>query len=351
MSPAEAIIRDDCMRVLAGRVEQLAPLRGGALLVTGGTGFMGTWLAEMIACLNDQHRFGTRLRLLSSHASAFRGRVPHLAARPDVELIEQNVLNVVELPDDTTWIIHAAGDPDNRHHMTDPLGTFRTLVHGTDRLLLAATRLGNIRKILHVSSGLVYGSQPQDQALLPEGYAGGLDCTVPSHAYAEGKRAAETVCAAFRTQARLPIVTARPFAFIGPYQPLDRAWAANSFFRDGRAGGLIRIQGDGESVRSYMYPADMALWLLCMLVQATPGSVFNLGSPEGISLNDLAHRIAASFPHPVRIVTRMLGAQAPAATRLVPDVSQARQALGLSVLTDLEKAIRQALQWYASVDY
>ena len=214
---------------------------------------------------------------------------------------------------------------------------------GTDALLGAALRLPNLHKILHVSSGLVYGSQPAEIPAISEKFVGGLDCAAPSQAYAEGKRAAEALCAAYRTQFRLPIVTVRPFAFLGPYQLLDRPWAANAFIGDALRGGPIRIQGDGQSVRSYMYPADMALWMLTILARGAAGTVYNLGSPQGITLMELAERIVALLPEPVKIVTRMLGLNAPRPTRLVPDISLARETLGLEIATDLDTAVRLAL--------
>lgn len=343
------MIVDDCCRVLGEQPGGLDALREGVLLVTGGTGFMGTWLAEMVACLNDRHRFDLRLLLLSDRASPPTPRAPHLARRKDVEFIHQDVLDIVELRDDVNWIIHAAADPDSRTHATDPLGTLRVIIRGTDAVLQAAARLGSLHKILHVSSGLVYGQQPLELPALPEDFVGRLDCSTPSQAYAEGKRAAEMVCAAYRTQMRLPIVTVRPFAFLGPYQMLDRPWAANSFIRDSLRGGPIRIQGDGQSVRSYMYPADMALWLLTILAKGTPGTTYNLGSPHGITLLELARKIVSLSSQPVEIVTRTLGSNAPPANRLVPDIALSRRSLGLDIKTDLDATIRLALQWFRSL--
>jgi dTDP-glucose 4,6-dehydratase len=255
-------------------------------------------------------------------------------------------MNLVELPEEVTWIVHAAANPDSRSHATDPLGTLRVTIRGADALLGAALRLPNLRKILHVSSASIYGLQPSEIPGISEGFAGSLDCTAPRQAYAEGKRAAEAVCAAYRTQYRLPIVTVRPFAFLGPYPLLDRPWAANTFICDALRGGPIRIQGDGQSVRSYMYPADMALWILTMLARGAAGAVFNLGSPQGITLMELAERIVSFLPQSVKIITRMLGPSAPPPNRLVPDISLARQTLGLEIATDLDAAIRLALPWY-----
>jgi dTDP-glucose 4,6-dehydratase len=343
------MVRDDCLRILGEAPRGLEALQDGVVLMTGGTGFMGAWVAEAVAFLNDHHRLAIRLLLLSPRASHFATRAPHLAARKDIQLIEQNVLNIIELPDDVNWIIHAAGDPDGRSHATDPIGTLRTIARGADALLQAASRLNNLRKVLHVSSGLVYGSQPKDMTRISEDFAGGLDCAMLGNAYAEGKRVAETICAAYRSQMRLPIVTVRPFAFLGPYQLLDRPWAANNFIRDSLLGGPVRIQGDGQSVRSYMYPADMVWWLLTILARGPIGSVYNVGSPEGVSLADLAQKVVALFAQPVKIVTRTLGLNAAAATRLVPDVAWAEQSLGLAIKTDLDAAVRLALQWYRAL--
>ena len=344
----QKMIRDDCRRVLGDDVGNLGSLEGSVLLVTGGTGFMGTWLAEMVAFLNDHHGFRIRLRLLATRASRFAKKAPHLASRPDIALIEQNTANIVELPGDVNWIIHAAGDPDGRNHATNPLGTIRSIVDGTDALLQAASRLGNLRRILHVSSGLIYGPQPADLARLPENHVGAVDCTVPGQAYSESKRLAETICAAYRTQVRLPIVTVRPFAFLGPYQPLELPWAATNFIRDSLLGGPIRIQGDGQSVRSYMYPADLAWWLLTALAKGSAGAVYNVGSSQGISLMDLATKIVSLLPDPVKIVTRTSGSNV-GITRLVPDTTAAESTLGLSLKTDLDTAVRSTLHWYRNL--
>jgi len=344
------MIAEDCRRVLGENPGGLDALREGVLLVTGGTGCMGTWLAEMVVCLNDEHRFNLRLLLLSDRASRLTIRAPHLVRRKDIEIIRQDVLDIVELRDDVKWIIHAAADPDSRAHATDPLGTLRVIMRGTDAVLQAAARLDNLHKILHVSSGLVYGQQPNELPTIPEDFVGSLDCSTPSQAYAEGKRAAEMICAAYRTQMRLPIVTVRPFAFLGPYQMPDRLWAANSFLRDSLRGGPIRIQGDGQSVRSYMYPADMALWLLTILAKGTPGAAYNLGSPHGITLLELARKIISLSAQPVEIVTRTLGSKAPPANRLVPDITLARKSLGLDIKTDLDATIRLALHWFRNLE-
>jgi nucleoside-diphosphate-sugar epimerase len=346
MRPVQAdIIREDCENAISSSIPMLKPLKGEGILITGGTGFMGTWLTEMIAFLNDNHGFDIRVILLSSRAHNFSAKAPHLVLRQDVTLIERDIRSVFEIPEEVSWIIHAAGNPDSRHHASDPLKTISVIVNGTNTILECATRLADLKKFLNISSGLVYGNQPWEMDAIPESFFGNLDCSSISSAYPEAKRLGETLCAVYRNQHRLPIVNVRPFAFIGPYQLLDRPWAINNFIRDSLLGGPIRILGDGETVRSYMYPSDMAFWILCILVNGTVGSSYNIGSPCGVTLKHLAERIACCFPIRPKIVSHLSQEDRLRRNKFVPDVSLANNALGLSLKVDLDSAIRRTILW------
>lgn len=338
-----AAIRADCESAAAD-LGKLQKLRDQRILVTGGTGFVGSWITEMVSWLNDVHGFGIELLLLAPSASTLSQRAPHLASRGDVTLLEQDVRDMTVLPEGVTYVIHAAGTPDNRVHVTDPLRTMSVIAQGTSAVLRAAAAAPELRKLLNVSSGLVYGAQPLDMAGIPESYAGGPRPDSISSIYAEAKRYAEAEAAAWRSQAKLPVVTARPFAFIGPYQGLDKPWAVNNFLRDALLCVPIRILGDADTVRSYMYPSDMAFWFLAILAEGVPGTAYNVGSPEGVTLGALAERIAASFDSPPDIVCRPLGE--PRTSRFVPDVSHAQSTLGLSVTVGLDRAIQRTLEWH-----
>lgn len=341
------LIKQDCERVI-GDISWLDVLRDEYLLITGGTGFVGTWLVELLTFLNDHYGLRIKITLLSSRANDFLGKAPHLASRPDVSLVQQDVRNIVDFSKDVGWIIHAAGNPDNRQHASDPLQVIRVITQGTYAVLEAATRLPYLKKMLNISSGLVYGSQPWDLTGLSEQNFSGLDCASSSVAYTEGKRFSETLCAIYRNQHRLPIVNARPFAFLGPYQLLDRPWAINNFINDSLRGGPIRIQGDGETVRSYMYASDMAWWLLKILVQGGVGKSYNIGSPVGITLIQLAKKVANNFPVQPRIILGTSLNPNLHRSKFVPDVSLAENTLKLDITVPLETAIQRTIQWNQS---
>lgn len=340
------IIREDCIRAISGNTHRLDNLKNENLLITGGTGFMGAWLAEIITYLNDNHQFNTHLFLLARRTGLFREKFSRLASRNDITLVERDVRNLTSITDEVTWIIHAAASPDSRDHASDPLRTIEGIVNGTIATLEYATRLPELKKILNISSGLVYGVQPWELTGIPENFMGGLDCSALNSVYPESKRLSETICSVYRNQQRLPVVNTRPFAFIGPYQELDKPWAINSFIQDSLLGGSIRILGDGQTVRSYMYPSDMAWWILNILVRGEVGQNYNIGSPESITLQGLAEKIAGQFPHPPKIICGVSDDKSLRRSKFVPDVRLATTSLGLKITTDLDTAIKRTLVWH-----
>lgn len=339
------LIKDDCQEVTQNSLNRLKPLKGQNILITGGTGFVGTWLSELISFLNDYHDFGIGLILLSSRANTFRAKVPHLALRDDITLVEKDVRSLIDLDKEVNWIIHAAANPDNRLHASDPLKTIDVIVNGTKSVLEYATRLPELNKILNISSGQVYGTQNWEMELNPEDVFDGLNPIALGSVYPESKRLAETLCTAYRNQHRLPIVTVRPFAFIGPYQLLDRPWAINNFIRDALRGDPIKILGDGETVRSYMYPSDMAWWMLNMMVHGRNGASYNMGSPHGISLIKLAEMIAEMVPGKKPDIVTNVSSGHFKPTRFVPDVNLAQNELSLDLKVNLKKAVEKTFQW------
>ena len=341
------IIRQDLATAAEGRLGVLEPLRGGRLLIAGGTGFVGTWLAEAAAFLNDAHGFDLHLVLMARETDAFGMAMPHLTGRPEFRLMRGDIRGLRDLPAEVQWIIHAGATPDNRVHNTDPLRTMDTIVNGTKAALEAAVRLPTLNGFLNLSSGLVYGPQPPESKQISEKDFHGFDPSAFGSVYAEAKRMAETLCFAYANQQRLRVVNARPFAFIGPYQHLDRPWAINNFIRDGLHGGPIRILGDGETVRSYLYPADMAVWLLAILASGQSGESYNVGSPQEITLRAAAELVADQFPARPAVTASPPSARQTGHSRFVPDVTRIGQTLGLAPRFDLTTAIRRTLQWNA----
>jgi len=163
--------------------------------------------------------------------------------------------------------------------------------------------------------------------------------------YPEAKRASEALPAAYRSAHRLYSVTVRPFAFMGPYQSLTAPWAV---LQDALDGGPIRILGNAATVRSYQYPADMAVWMLPALVRGRTGSAYNLGSEHAVTLCDLAERIAGHAGGRSEVTEGGPGRRHAEPSRFVPDTHSIREELGVSETVDLDAAIRPTLAWHGT---
>jgi dTDP-glucose 4,6-dehydratase len=344
MKRALALVRADAEAVLDGRSRRLDALRGHHVFISGGTGFLGTWLLELIKTLNESHGFGLRATVFSRQARAYAARWPHLGQLEGVRFEDGDIRYFSELPRDVRYIIHAAALTDRRLLASQPSAVAETNSVGTQRLLRAANLLEDVQKFVLLSSGLVYGAQPWDLARVDEAFAGPMRCNDVNAVYAESKRFAEVVGQSAISESKLPVVTLRPFAFVGPYQSLQLPWAVTDFIRDSFTGGPIRIMGDGSTVRSLMYASDYAFWVLAALANGRPRETYNVGSPEPVDLGSLAKLITQSFT-PVPDIRTRLGQTGHDRNRLVPDVSRAQRDLGVEVTVPLVEAIQRTITW------
>jgi dTDP-glucose 4,6-dehydratase len=161
---------------------------------------------------------------------------------------------------------------------------------------------------------------------------------VPVTAYGRSKLEAEGLC----VEPGADVVTARPFAFIGPHLPLDAHYAAGNFLRDATRGGPILVRGDGTARRSYLHAADLVVWLLAILVRGRRGAAYNVGSDVGLTTAELARAIAAAFTPALEVMIQ--AAQAPGPQNIyLPNIERARRELGLDVAIPLNEAIARTL--------
>lgn len=316
-------------------------MRGQRIFVTGGTGFFGCWLTESFCHLNAQLDLGAQMVVLTRDPAAFDRKMPHLAGRQDLILQEGDVRDFPFPAGTFSHIIHGAT---TSGQAVSPSVMIETIGLGTRRVLDFASTCG-ARKLLYVSSGAVYGRQPVGLGRIPETYAGAPDPTQPASAYGEGKRLAELLCCLAQDPSGLEVKIARCFTFVGPHLPLDVHFAIGNFIRDALAGSPIRVKGDGSPLRSYLYAADLALWLWTILFKGQPGRPYNVGSDQPVSIAGLARTVVEALSSPTEIHIAHTAPTGPP-PRYVPDIGRARTELGLDVNIPLAAAIRATAEWY-----
>lgn len=347
MPPTPRLPRADLDHVLQHTRPLWDELRGQSVFITGGTAFVGIWLLESLLWADAQLGLGVDVTVLTRDVQAFRQRVPHLAASRSVQLLQGDAASF-EFPSGCyPYVVHAAMEPAYAPTAERPLSAFTSNVNGTQHVLEFA-RTHGVRRLLLTSSGAVYGRQPHDLTHIPEDYPGAPATEDPASVYGQAKRVSEFMCSMYGRVHGFDAITARLFAFVGPWLPLDSNFAVGNFVRDAMAGTPVRIGGDGTPWRSYLYAADMACWLWTLLLRGRPGTAYNVGSPQALTIAELAHAVVhATAPGtPVEIAARPVPG-APAA-RYVPATARAQQELGLGVHITLDEGIRRTVQWHRS---
>ena len=340
-------IRRDCMSSCAQQSDSRNSLRSFRIAVTGGTGFIGTWIAEMIATLNDEYDLNIVLDLYARNIDSWKVKYPHLSNRGDIYVVAQDVRSTFQFHSLTNFVIHAAGVPDNREHASDPLRVQQTTVEGISNALNAASQLDGLKRFLNISSCCVSGTPPGIGPISEDDFfpmpAGRLD-----QVYAESKRSAESLATIYRSQYRMPISTVRPFTFAGPYQALDSPWAINNFLNDALSGRDIRIYGNGSASRSYLYGSDAAWGMLLALIKGVDGGVYNIGSSNAVTHFELANLIARKVSPNMKIILNTAPTRLIRQDVLYPNMENTEKNLGLIETCSLERLIDRIFQWHHS---
>ena len=329
-----ALPAPDLTHILRDATAELEELRGKSVFLTGGTGFFGKWLLAGLCHANAELGLGLRLTVLSRNPAAFEERFPLLANVSALTFLRGDIVSFSADHRRFDYILHAAADTTAFTSDAEERERSRAIIGGTRHVLDLAQKCG-ARRLLNVSSGAVYGAFVSQLSGAREDDDATAQPLVP---YGEAKREAERLCA----ESGVDFVTARAFAFLGPYLPLDAHFAAGNFLRDALRGGPILVRGDGTALRSYLYPADLVVWLLRILVRGQRARAYNVGSDEVVTTAQLAHFIASAVQPTPEVIIQSVQPQGPQNIYL-PDIRRARTELNLDVAIPLREAIARTL--------
>lgn len=296
-------------------------MKNNRILVTGGTGFFGCSLLDMIAsgCWADHH-----FTMLSRRAEEFAAQHREYAALPNVEFLSGDIRSMADVPSSFRYIIHAATpavDSPDDEELRD------IIVSGSASVLQYASGAG-VEKLLYISSGGVYGPGEAPFAETDE-------CR-PVTVYGKAKLEAEKMV----LSSNVPAVIMRAFTFAGKHLRKDVHFAIGNFISDALAGRDIIIKGDGTPLRSYMHSCDLADWMMTMLFSGRAGETYNCGSGQAVSIAELAETVNRLLNPGGKSVVLTPAVPGAKAACYVPDISKATGELGLKITVSLEEAIK-----------
>ncbi|MGZ4970758.1 MAG: NAD-dependent epimerase/dehydratase family protein [Methylobacter sp.] len=314
------IVEEDISFVLAMCRNELQALSGKILLLTGGSGFVGSYLVESVIAFNLVHDGAPcRLLLPTRSLAATREKWPHFFGISELDWFEWDGRTLEPPSDVCDYVIHAASPADPASYLHAPMQSMEDIANGTSAVLHYARRTG-VRALLYLSSGAAYGRQAPEVDALAENNPAAPDLADSSSCYGEAKRYAELLC---RTSG-VPAVIARLFAFIGPYQDNDGSFAVPDFIRQAMRNKTIRIHSDGSAMRTYCYASDLTVGLWKLLLNGKPGELYNVGSDTPrVSISQLAQRIAAQIGDVEVVVESKTGAGP--RSRYIPNTDKFKQ--------------------------
>jgi len=308
------------------------------VLVTGGAGFLGSFLCERLLKENCD------VVCVDNFYTGTKRNIVHLLENPYFELMRHDITFPLYLEVDEIYNLACPASP--VHYQNDPVQTTKVNVHGAINMLGLAKRLK--AKILQASTSEVYG----DPTVHPqrEDYRGNVNCIGPRSCYDEGKRCAETLFFDYRRQHKTKIKVARIFNTYGPRMHPSDGRVISNFIVQALLGRDITVYGDGRQTRSFCFVDDLidGLFRLMNSPDDFTGPV-NIGNPGEYTILELADKIITLTGAKSTIVYKPLPQDDPLQRK--PDITLAREKLGWNPVTDLENGLQRTIDYFKNLNF
>jgi len=306
------------------------------VLVTGGAGFLGSFLCERLLAENSD------VACVDNFYTGTKRNIVHLLNNPYFELIRHDITFPLYLEVDEIYNFACPASP--IHYQNDPVQTTKVNVHGSINMLGLAKRTK--AKILQASTSEVYG----DPAVHPqtEKYWGNVNCIGIRSCYDEGKRCAETLFFDYYRQHKLNIRVVRIFNTYGPRMHPNDGRVVSNFILQALKNEDLTVYGDGNQTRSFCYVDDMIEGVIRMM--NTPDDFTgpaNLGNPEEYRIVELAEKIIRLTKSKSKIVFKQLPEDDPLQRK--PDIELAKSKLQWQPKTQLEDGLKQTIDYFRSL--
>ena len=302
------------------------------VLVTGGAGFLGSFLCEKLL------KSGHYVICCDNFYTGNKKNLMKIVNNPNFEIIRHDITFPLFLEVDEIYNLACPAAP--IHYQKDPVQTIKTCVHGAINMLGLAKRTK--AKIIQASTSEIYG----DPEIHPqtEQYKGAVSINGPRACYDEGKRCAETLFWDYKRQHNVNVKVVRIFNTYGPRMQKNDGRVVSNFIIQALTNKNITVYGDGKQTRSFCYVDDLVEGiLLAMEKKNFPGPV-NLGNPIEISIMQLAKEITEMIGSKSKIINKELPVDDP--KQRCPDIELAKQKLGWNPKFKREEGLKKTIDYF-----
>lgn len=313
-------------------------LEKASFLISGVTGFVGSWLLDSLMHINKEFSLKIEITGITRNASKIDSWID-LASEKNVHIIESDIRRQTKIAGSFTHVVHAATPTTTATRAGDLGNVFESSVIGAQNLLEIAKKQDTPPIFLHTSSGAIYEKLPSSLKNIPLNWQRqdlAASDEVDSE-YARAKIETEKLIEAATIEGTVKGINARLFSFMGPRVPLQEHYSIGNFMYSGIYEDEINLSVNPATVRSYEYAADMASTLIYVLGLGQPGT-FHIGSDKGHELLHWAELVGRVFSKPVKNLSADL-AKKPITIPYIPEHDERiPRGLGESILIEEQVA-------------
>lgn len=346
----EDLVDQDIFAIAKRLDAEIGKLEGKNLLITGGSGFIGSYVIATIDFLN-RYYFSAPCKVTSidNHIVGKKNNLLREIASEHIKFLEHDVCLPISLEGPIDYIINAAGVASPVYYKKFPIETILGTVYGLKNTLELA-REKNAKGLLYFSSSEIYGDPDPNFIPTPETYKGNVSSTGPRSCYDESKRLGETLALAYNRTHNVPIKIVRPFNVYGPGMSSKDYRVIPTFLSQGLEGKSLTVHDRGNQTRTFCYASDAIVGFFKTLLNGRAGEVYNIGNNnDEINMLGLAELVAKKvFKGTIEanLVSYPDAYPQDEPRRRCPDLSKAKKELGYEPQVSLAKGLERSLAWF-----
>jgi UDP-glucuronate decarboxylase len=330
----DQIILEDLKRIRGNLRKE--DFEGKKVLVTGGSGFIGSWICDVLM------GFDAEVTCLDNLSTGKLEYIDHMLNKPEFQFLKEDVCTF-RGDKQYNMIFHLASHASPEEYQQKPVETLRTNSLGSLNIAELARKFD--ATILFASTSEIYGDP--EVIPTPESYWGNVNPVGPRSCYFEGKRFAESLFMAYCREYKLDVKIARIFNSYGPRLREDGLYGrvVSRFIVQALTGRPITIYGDGKQTRSFCYVADAISGLMTLITsEKARGKIVNIGNPEEVTIIELAQKIKELTGSKSPLTFHPLPEDDP--LRRNPDINLARKLLKWDPKVDLKQGLKRTVVWF-----